>query len=221
MIEEKTLLFLKELSENNSKEWFNENRAWYEKSRENFIETCAEILEGLKPIQANLHNTRIKDCILRINRDIRFSPDKSPYKNYFAAGFGPGGRSSGRVDFYLQIQPENSFLGAGMWQPTPINLAKFRQELDYNPGNLKSIIHDKKFISYFPVAHGEVLKTKPKAYDIEHPEIELLKRKELFYLHYYTDQEVVSEKFISNVVEGSKIIKPYQDYLNQLFYDQN
>ena len=219
MIDSSTLQFLQELNKNNHKEWFSDHRKWYDISRENFIAFCDTLLTDLKTIQADLQNTQVKNCILRINRDIRFSKNKDPYKNYFAAGFGPGGRTSGRVDFYLQIQPDNSFLGAGMWQPSPKNLALFRQEIDYNPQELKGIIYDPKFTAYFPEIHGEVLKTKPKGYDIDHPDIELLKRKELFFSHSYTDKEVISKNFNQSVFEGCTIIKPYQDYLNHLFYD--
>ncbi len=221
MITELSLHFLQDLDQNNNREWFLDNRKRYELAKAEFIELCNGVLSGLTPLQADLQNTKVKDCILRINRDIRFSANKNPYKNYFAAGFGPGGRSSGRVDFYLQIQPNQSFLGAGMWAPTPANLAKFRQELDYNPNDLKRIIFESRFMEYFPVAHGEVLKTKPKGYSLDHPEIELLKRKELFYLHYYDDSEVLNAKFDREVVHGCSLIKPYQDYLNHLFFDLN
>jgi uncharacterized protein (TIGR02453 family) len=221
MIDPNTFEFLRNLEKNNNREWFLDHRKWYEESRENFIEFASEVLEKLKLIQDDLLHTDIKKCILRINRDIRFSKDKSPYKNYFGAGFGPGGRSSGRVDFYFQIQPNNkSMLGAGMWDPGPRNLAKFRQEIDYNPEGLKTIIEDKTFRSYFKEISGTQLKTKPKGFDIDHPEIELLRYKELFFLRRFTDTETSREGFIEQITEGCVLLKPYQDYLNNLFFDE-
>ncbi len=221
MIDPNTFEFLKNLEKNNNREWFQDHRKWYDESRENFIEFASEILEKLKLIQNDLLHTDIKKCILRINRDIRFSKDKRPYKNYFGAGFGPGGRSSGRVDFYFQIQPNNqSMLGAGMWEPGPENLAKFRQEIDYNPAELKKIIEDKSFRSYFKEISGTQLKTKPKGYAIDHPEIELLRYKELFFLMRFLDIEATSENFIEQIIEGCILLKPYQDYLNNLFFDE-
>ncbi|MGR3809998.1 DUF2461 domain-containing protein [Jiulongibacter sp. NS-SX5] len=220
MIDPKTLHFLTHLAENNTKEWFTEYRDQYDDAKGNFTEFCAEVLEDLKLIQDDLINTDVKKCILRINRDIRFSKDKRPYKVYLGAGFGPGGKSSGRADYYLQIEPGNkSFLGGGMWAPTPENLAKWRQEIDYTPDTLKGIIENKEFKSYFTEIAGQQLKTKPKGYDADHPEIDLLRYKELFFFRYYTDQEVCSENFVKEIIKGSKLLKPYLDYVNELFFD--
>ncbi len=159
--------------------------------------------------------------MLRINRDIRFSKDKSPYKEYLAAGFGPGGKASGLADFYLQIQPGGkSFLGGGMWAPSATNLAKWRQEIDYNPDTLKDIIEEKKFASCFPNRYGEQLKTTPKGYTADHPDIELLKYKELFFFRNYSDKEVCSPGFANEVIHGCQILKPYLDYVNELFFGE-
>ncbi|WP_304235542.1 DUF2461 domain-containing protein [Jiulongibacter sediminis] len=220
MIDPNTLHFLEDLAKNNEKEWFHENRGRYEEARANFIDFSSEVLEQLKTIQDDLLNTEIKKCILRINRDIRFTKDKRPYKNYFGAGFGPGGSSSGRSDFYLQIEPGGkSFLGGGMWSPSPENMAKWRQEIDYNPDALKSIIYAPEFKNYFKEIAGQQLKTKPKGYEIDHPEIDLLKYKELFFYRYYSDEEVCSENFSDEIFKACKLMKPYQDYVNELFFD--
>ena len=111
--------------------------------------------------------------------------------------------------------------GAGMWQPSTTNLAKFRQELDYNPEILKSIIKSKEFIEAFPLISGEKLKRPPKGYDENHPEIELLKYKELFFLKKFSNQEVKANNFSEILFDNMKIIKPYIDYLNELFYGEN
>lgn len=215
-----TLQFLKNLEENNNREWFQAHRKDYEIEKTSFEKFCQEILSGLSLIQDDLVNTKVKDCIFRINRDIRFSKDKSPYKKYFSAAFGPGGRSSGRIDFYLQIQPDNqSILGGGMWEPTAAHLASFRQEIDYNPEHLKRIIDDPKFRSYFDNIAGEKVKNMPKGYSANHPEIELLKYKQLFFYHKFSDKEVISDGFLQEVISGCTILKPYLDYQNELFYD--
>lgn len=219
MLTQHTLQFLKNLSENNNREWFQANRQDYEIAKASFEKLCQEILSALAELQEDLLNTKVKDCIFRINRDIRFSKDKSPYKKFFSAGFGPGGRSSGKIDFFLHIQPGNqSLLGGGMWEPTPAHLAAFRQEIDYNPQHLKDIIEDKKFKSYYPDISGEKVKNMPKGYSADHPDIELLKYKQMFFYHKYTDKEVISEDFAQEVVRGCLILKPYLDYQNELFY---
>lgn len=219
MLELNTILFLKELTINNNKEWFQDNRNRYEISKENFIEYCDRILTRLKEIQPNLIHTNIKSCILRINRDIRFSKDKSPYKNYFAAGFGPGGKSSGLMDFYFQLQPDASFLGGGIWDPSSANLAKFRQEIDYSPQNLKGIIFDEKFSKQFGEPKGSKLKKAPKGYDENHPDIELLKQKETFYVKYFTDSQLLKPNSELEVFESCTILKPYLDYVNHIFFN--
>ncbi len=215
-----TLQFLKNLEENNNREWFQAHRHDYEIAKASFEKLCKEILSGLAEVQEDLVNTKVKDCIFRINRDIRFSKDKSPYKKFFSAAFGPGGRSSGRIDFFLQIQLGNqSSLGGGMWEPTSDHLATFRQEIDYNPEHLKSIINEPKFRAYYDNISGEKVKNVPKGYSADHPDIELLKYKQLFFYHKYPDTEVMEENFAKEVIKGCLILKPYLDYQNELFYD--
>lgn len=215
-----TLAFLHDLVQNNNREWFQANRSRYDAAKEELCGVVERVLTGMSAFEP-LANTAVKDCIFRINRDIRFSKDKAPYKQNLAFAIGPGGRHSGRIDYYVHIQPGNqSFLGAGMWQPTPTNLAKFRQEVDYNVEELKQIIEADDFRAYFPEAHGEVMKTTPKGYPPDHPEIALLRRKELFFIHRFTDKDVLKAGFADEVVRGSRILKPYCDFLNYLFFEE-
>lgn len=217
MIQETTFQFLRNLEKNNTREWFNENKTAYELERENFVDFCSGILDELKLIQENLLYTEVKSCVFRINRDIRFSNDKSPYKSYFSAAFGPGGRSSGQIDFYIQVQNNETMLGGGMWQPTSENLAKFRQELDYNPEFLKTIIEAENFKKHFPEVHGQELVTSPKGYSKDHPEIALLRKKELFFLKKFSNEEVLQKGFKEIMIAHCKVLKPYLDFLNELF----
>ncbi|MEZ4901309.1 MAG: DUF2461 domain-containing protein [Spirosomataceae bacterium] len=219
MLTNTTLGFLNDLAENNNRDWFTDNRKQYETAKKEFENLVAELIKGVSTF-APLPNTQPKDCIFRINRDVRFSKDKSPYKQWFSAALGPGGRHSGRIDFYLHVQVGESFLGAGMWNPEPKHLAKFRQEIDFNPAALKSIIEASDFRAYFPEIWGESLKGAPKGYEETHPDIELLKRKQLFFMHKYTDEEVMTPQFVASVVEGCQLLKPYCDYLNFLFFDE-
>jgi uncharacterized protein (TIGR02453 family) len=219
MLTQSTLHFLKDLAENNNRDWFAENRKRYETSKKDLEQLVDAVLKGVSEFES-LPNTEVKDCIFRINRDIRFSKDKSPYKQWFSAAIGPGGRHSGRTDFYLHIQPGESFLGAGMWAPMPKHLAKFRQEIDFNPQGLKSIIEAPEFRDYFPEIWGESLQRSPKGYPDDHPDIALLKRKQLFFMHKYSDAEVTSPDFATEVVKGCRLIKPYCEFLNYLFFDE-
>ncbi|GAB3338751.1 DUF2461 domain-containing protein [Larkinella ripae] len=215
-----TLDFLRDLVQNNNREWFQTNRARYDAAKSEFEGLVGRLLQGIETFQP-LPNTAVKDCIFRINRDIRFSKDKAPYKKHLAAAVGPGGRHSGRIDYYVHLQPNGeSFLGAGMWQPTATHLAKFRQEVDYNVDELKAIIEAPGFRAYFPEITGETMKTAPKGYKADHPEIELLRRKELFFIHRYSDRDVLKPDFADELVKACHLIKPYCDYLNYLFYDE-
>ncbi len=107
-----------------------------------------------------------------------------------------------------------------MWDVTTEQLARFRQEIDYNADELKNIIGESEFRTYYPEIHGESLKTTPKGYPKEHPEIELLKRKQLFFMHRYTDKEVASKDFGNDIVKGIQLLKPFTDYMNYVLYEE-
>lgn len=216
-----TLDFLRDLAQHNNRDWFQANHARYDAAKAEFEAFITRVLHHINTTQP-LGTTTAKDCIFRINRDVRFSKDKSPYKLNLAAGIGVGGRSSGRIDYYFHLQPNGeTFIGAGMYQPTPAELATFRQEIDYNADALKAIIEADDFTAYFPEISGETLKTTPKGYSADHPEIALLKRKQLFFSHHYTDKEVVGPNFADELARGCGLIKPYCDFLNELFYAEH
>jgi uncharacterized protein (TIGR02453 family) len=221
MLQASTLQFLRELVQNNNRDWFQENRKKYDDSKADFEKLVGAVISDVSKFQ-DLGNLQVKDCIFRINRDIRFSKNKAPYKSNLSAGIGPGGRSAGKIDYYLHIQPDGqSFLGGGMWDPTTEQLARYRQEIDYNAEELKSIIHDKTFREHFPEIHGEVLKTTPKGYAKDHPEIDLLRRKELFFVHKFSDKDLTSKGFKDQVVHTIQLLKPYCDYMNYILNHVN
>ena len=218
MIAEPTFVFLRKLEANNNREWFTENRALYDAARANFVEFCDEVLQEVKTFEPTFYDTQIKDCIFRINRDVRFSKNKSPYKTHLSAAFGKGGRNSGKIDYYFHLQNEESFIGGGLWQPTTEQLAKFRQEIDYAPDTLKEIILSEDFKKHFPLIYGEKLKRAPKGYAEDHPDIELLRYKEMFFWKKFSNEEIKSPGFKADLLHHMKVLKPYLDYLNELFY---
>lgn len=220
MLQFGTLEFLKDLEINNNRDWFQKNRLRYEEAKSDFEKMLSLVLPKMEAILP-MGNTQVKDCIFRINRDVRFSKNKAPYKTHLSAGLGPGGRKSGRIDYYLHIQPGGeSFLGGGMWESNPEMLAKYRQEVDYNAVEIKRIIEDPAFRKYYPEIWGDLLKTAPKGYAKEHPEIELLRRKQLFFMHKFTDRELQSASLVDNIIEGMIILKPFCDLLNYVFFDE-
>ncbi|NIJ54271.1 DUF2461 domain-containing protein [Dyadobacter arcticus] len=218
-MDSKTLHFLSQLAENNNRDWFQENRKLYDASKADMEQLVGYLITEVGKFQ-DLGNLQVKECLLRINRDIRFSKNKAPYKNNLSAGIGPGGKSSGKIDYYIQVQPhDQTFIGGGMWETTTEQLARFRQEIDYNADELKAIISKDDFREYFPEIHGEVLKTTPKGYSKEHPEIDLLKHKQLFFIHKYSDKEVASRDFGAMVLKGIGLLKPFTDYMNYVLYE--
>ena len=220
MISTQSLLFLQDLAANNNRDWFTANRARYEAAKKELELLAKALLEQVQTFQ-DLGKTEVKDCIFRINRDVRFSKNKAPYKNNLSLAIGPGGRHSGRIDYYLHIQPGGeSFLGGGMWAPEPKQLAKYRQEIDYNADQLKQIIEAPAFKAYFPEVFGDSIKTTPKGYSADHPHIELLRRKQLFFMHRFADNELQNPDFAAEVSQGIKTMKPFCDFMNYVFFEE-
>ncbi len=214
------LSFLSKLKSNNSREWFGINKPDYDLVKINFDALIEQMIVDFSDFE-NMDGVKLKDCSYRIYRDVRFSKNKDPYKTWFSASFSAGGRKSGIMDYYLHIEPEGkSFLGGGMYSPTPEQIQKYRQEIDYNAVQLKNIIKEKTFVLGFGEAIGESLKKVPKGFDPDHSEAELLKRKQLFFWHKFSDEEVLSPNFNRNVTKKAKILKPFLDFLNVTFFDQ-
>jgi uncharacterized protein (TIGR02453 family) len=216
-IQNTLLPFLTDLAANNNREWFLANRKRYDDEKAAFQQVIGFLLKEIGQFE-NLDGQEIKDCSYRINRDIRFSLDKSPYKKNFSCSFEEGGKKSGKAGYYLHIQPGNSFLAGGAWGPTKEQLAAIRQEIDYNAENIKSILNNKSFKEVYSEIKGDGLKTMPKGYPKDHPEIELLKKNQLYVMHNYTDSEVVAADFLEKVVAHCKIMKPFTDWVNMVCF---
>ncbi len=215
-----TFEYLNDLKQNNNREWFHTNKKRYDKVKSDFEETIQELIISIGQFE-NLEGVQIKHCNYRIARDVRFTNNKDPYKTHLSASFSEGGRKSGKMDYYLHISEEESFLGGGMYSPTPEQLASLRQEIDYNAQQLKSIIYDPKFVETFGEAEGETVKSAPKGYSKENPEIELLRKKQMFYWHKFTINEVKSPDFVKNVTEVCRTLKPFLDFLNYIFFEHH
>ncbi|MFC0182671.1 TIGR02453 family protein [Pseudarcicella hirudinis] len=216
-----TLEFLKQLKEHNTREWFNANKKRYESIKKDFELTIQDLIHSIGEFE-DLSGVEVKHCNYRIARDVRFSSDKSPYKSWFSASFSQGGRKANRMDYYLHIQPGGgSFIGGGMYNATGEQLAKLRQEIDYNAAELKGIIYKPSFTNIFGEAEGASLKTTPKGYAKDHPEIELLRKTQLFFWHKFTDEEIIAADFVENVTNCCRELKPFLDFLNYIFFDEN
>jgi uncharacterized protein (TIGR02453 family) len=208
------LNFLGELSQHNSRDWFEMNRPAYEVARDTFAGFIDYLVDELRASE-NLQGLSAKDCVLRIYRDIRFSKDKSPYNTHFSAIIAPGGKKSILQGYYVSIGPQGrSLIAGGLHMPTPEQLSLFRQAVARDAAAFKVITNNKVFVEQFGKIEGERLKTAPKGYDRAHPEIELLKLKGVTALHYFPDREVLAGDFLDRAVIVCRAMKPFLDYLN-------
>ena len=211
-----TFDFLSDLKGHNNKAWFEKNRAAYEIARTNF-ESFVDQLIGTYGEIEDLGGITAKDCIMRIYRDVRFSKDKSPYKTNMSASITPGGKKSSSLGYHLHLQPHNeSLIAGGLYMPTPEQLVRFRAAIERNAAPFKAIIKDKDFKSYFGSLDGEKVKTVPQGYSRDHPEIELLRFKQVMVVHRLSDETVLSPKFSAHAVKTFTAMKPFLDYLNAI-----
>lgn len=209
------LHFLSELEQNNNKTWMDAHRDWYLQAKGEFQTLVQYLLGEMTVVDEGLLGLTPKDCIFRINRDIRFSKDKSPYKNNFGVYMAEGGKKSPNAGYYLHLQAGNeSFVGGGMYHPDAETLAKVRQEIDYNAGELKQITDRAEFRQYFEAIQGDKLKRAPKGYDPDHPNIELLKLKDFVVMHKLKDEEVTAVDFKEHVLRLFRTMEPFIRYLN-------
>ncbi len=210
------LNFLNDLSRNNSRDWFNLNRPAYEASRDIFEGFIDYLIDEFRT-SSNLQALSAKECIFRINRDIRFSKDKSPYHTNFSAVIAPGGKKPTQQGVYISIEPQGrTMIAGGLHMPSPEQLSRFRQAVDQDAAYFKEIIGNKSFIEHFGKIEGERLKTIPKGYDRGHPEIELLKLKEVIALHSFPDRELLAADFPEKAVIVCRAMKPFLDYLDEV-----
>jgi uncharacterized protein (TIGR02453 family) len=218
MLQPTTLKFLKDLTKNNNKEWFDANRKRYETARQDYIELAETIIKGFCKKDKDFETLEGKKCLFRINRDVRFSKDKSPYKTNFGASFERGGRISPFAAYYLHIEPGNkSFIAGGVWQPEPERMKKIRQEIDYSWSDFKKIISGKKFASLF----GDLEKTKetslsrePKGYEKDNPAIDYIKLKSWVVSTPLTDVEITNKDLLKKVLNAFETMQPMIMFLN-------
>lgn len=209
--------FLTQLEANNDRTWFEQHRAEYEEAKRQFEDLVNRAIAEFRASE-DLGDITAKDCVMRIYRDVRFSKDKSPYRTHFGASIAAGGKKSPRMPYYLHLAPRNqSFIGGGLYMPTGEQLAKFREAIDENAKPFKAIVNAKSFKQLFGELSGEKLKTAPQGYSREHPEIELLRLKQVLAIHPLSDEVVLADAFPSHIIQVFRGMKPLLDYLNDCF----
>jgi uncharacterized protein (TIGR02453 family) len=216
MIQKTTLQFLNELKKNNNREWFETNRKKYEASKENILAVAAELIKVVGTFDKNIATLEPKQCIFRINRDVRFSKNKAPYKNNMSLVISNGGKKVESAAFYIHIEPGQAFIGCGFWNPEVKKLAAIRQEIDYNFKDFKKIISTKKFTDIFTngISIENTLQRPPKGYEAENPAIDFIKLKSFVTTTQLTDADLQHKDFVKKILEIYKAAKPFIDFLN-------
>lgn len=215
MIQSQTLEFLKELVDNNNREWFQANKERYEQSRENVIALAADVIAKLHKIDPTVSaDLDPKKCVMRIYRDIRFSKNKTPYKNNFGVSLPTNGSKLGGVEYYVQIQPGKSFIAGGYWMPEAEHLKAIRQEIDYNADDLKKIIDAPHFVKLFgEFRKQDQLKTVPRDYTADNENIDLLKLKSFIVSHPLKDKELIKPSAADHIVDICSNLYPLTVFL--------
>lgn len=210
-ISETLFPLLSEIKENNNREWFAENKTRFQKEEKDLKLFFNEIMKAI-----NIFDEIEKMKIFRIYRDVRFSKDKLPYKTNRSANWIRAGAHR-RGSYYLQLEPGNSFIGCGFFQPNPADLLRIRKEFEMDDSEIREILKQPEFKkAYKGFDTSDQVKTAPKGFDKEHKAIDLIKNKNFFVAHYFSDKEVLSSGFSENVVYHFELVQPFFKYMSDV-----
>jgi uncharacterized protein (TIGR02453 family) len=222
MIQQSTLKFLKDLNKNNNKPWFEAHRQKYEAARADFGAFIQKVIDTYGRKDSSIRHLTAKECMFRINRDVRFSKDKSPYKNNFGASINKAGKQATATGgYYFHLQPGQAFCGGGIWMPEPEFLKKIRQEVDYNFKEFKSIVGSRKFKSvYGDVSHEAEYKLirVPKGYEADNPAAEYLKLKSFIATLNFKDSDLTSKNLLKKTITAFETLKPLLDFMDRAMH---
>jgi uncharacterized protein (TIGR02453 family) len=215
MIKAETFNFLKELSVNNNREWFALNKNWHDESRQNVLDFVGALIQELSKVDPALSgDLDPKDCVMRIYRDIRFSLDKTPYKTNFGVGISPNGKNFNGPGYYLHISPDECFVAGGCWMPEKDQLKLIRQEIDYNSSDFRQSLQQfTNICSNGRLDTEHTLKTTPKGYAADHPDIEYLRLKSYTVTVPLRSSELKSPAALKTVAHAFAAIKPFIVFL--------
>lgn len=217
MITTPTFKFLKDLKINNNRTWFEQNRSRYINGKEEFENFIESVLLKMKKFDNNLVDLEAKNCLFRLNRDVRFSHDKTPYKKHFSAFMAKGGKKSIHAGYYFHLESGNCFAGGGLWVPDKEELQKVRQEIDYSFTDFKKIITTSDFKNIYNEPDrekGQVLVNMPKGYEKDNEAGYYLKLKSFTATCDLTDSAVMDNKFIDTLSKNFQSLHPFIEFLN-------
>jgi uncharacterized protein (TIGR02453 family) len=214
VIKKSTLDFLRKLSANNDRDWFAANKGVYEQAKEN-AELFIDALIAKMNTHDQLENTTGKKSLYRIYNDVRFSKDKSPYNPRFA-GYLKRAKPLLRGGYYFWLRPGGSSIGCGFSYPNADDLKRVRQDISANHKEWKKLLKSKSITSTFGEMMGEQVKTTPRGFAANDPAIDLLRYKQYWFEHSFTDKEVIAPDFLNNMNKAFKSIRPFFDYMSDV-----
>ena len=216
-IDKSTLAFLADLRKHNDREWFHANRSRYIEAKSNFEAFVQSAIDEIIKFDPILKGLETKSCTYRINRDIRFSNDKTIYKTHMGAFIVKGGKKNGDryAGYYIHVEPgNNSMIAGGAYMPPMPWLTVIREKIDNQGSKFKKILDDKDLKKYFGEIEGEKLKSAPKGFSRDHSDIELLKMKSYLVSRLISDKEIISDDIFSLIIKACRAMKPLNDFLN-------
>ncbi|MDZ4331330.1 MAG: DUF2461 domain-containing protein [Flavobacterium sp.] len=202
MLSKDTLQFLDDLKANNNRDWFLENKKRYEAVKKDYQQLVGDFLDAMKPLDPSLEMLEVKNCTFRINRDIRFSKDKTPYKSHLGVWLSSGAKGMNRSGYYLHLEKGASFIAGGLYCPEAPDLKKMRKEIAYFHDDLEAILNEKDFkreFKDFDRNEKDTLKNPPRGYEKEHPAIEFLKLKSFECSQRIDISEVTKKDFVATM----------------------
>lgn len=218
MLSKNTLQFLDDLKTNNNRDWFLENKKRYEEVKKEYQQLVADLLDVMKPMDPSLEMLEVKNCTFRINRDIRFSKDKTPYKSHLGIWLSSGTKGVNRSGYYIHLEKGSSFIAGGLYCPEAGDLKKMRNEIAYFHDDLEAILEEKNFkkeFKDFDRNEKNTLKNPPRGYEKEHPAIEFLKLKSFESSQRIEISEVTKKDFVVTMSKKLIALKPLNDFINR------
>jgi uncharacterized protein (TIGR02453 family) len=218
MLTKESLQFLDDLKKNNNRDWFQDNKKRYEVFKKDYHQLVSDFLDAMKPLDPSLELLEVKNCTFRINRDIRFSKDKSPYKAHLGVWMSTGAKGANRAGYYVHIEKGASFIAGGFYSPDPEDLKKVRKEIAFFYDDLQEILNDKNFKKEFgslDINENNSLKSMPRGYEKDHPAIEFLKLKSFTATQKYDISEVTQKDFVSKMSKKLIALKPLNEFINR------
>jgi uncharacterized protein (TIGR02453 family) len=223
MLANSSIQFLKQLEKNNSKEWFDKNRKVYEDCKADFAALVNDVIKETSKKDPSIAHLSAKECVFRINRDVRFSKNKAPYKTNMGASINSGGKKALTAGYYFHFEPGGkSFVGGGLYMAEPDKMKKIRQEIDYNWPEFKKLLSHKNFKQQYgdlDKSEGMSLVREPKGYEKDNPAIEYIKLKSWIALSPITDKELTEKQLVKTIAKAFEALQPIIVFLNRALED--